>query len=368
MKKKLHNYADSSAYRKWVLTRDKALEQLHLNAQLRSTDVMRKVLSDILLLAKANFHSLKNHMQSHTIDQFEKHVHEILRAGGDQLYQITVILRSRTYLLSMASETEILAQLNPKQTIKNQINSNDLIQKRSEQSIAGGPLFHRIQLYMDRLSRKIVNQVQASAINAPDQDAFLLDILSVFPRRNVYKRPPRVLKPTIKEADVPRGTKVDVAIDFIDEHEWQDMLYDYLNDYVPQWRAPEYIVDISVTDPTITATGEEVWYAWEFERDLTQEFVQSVRDGQVEAANKLGITDFVWMAVIDGSTCDHCCGDYGCRDFDGKLLSEIEEMTGGDVNSCPAHFNCRCSLAPATKDIPDQPSLDDKDFSDWLNS
>lgn len=361
---KKHNYVKQPAYKRWVLARDKALEVLHLNAQLQSTDFMRAALTQVLLQAKAHFYSIKT--APHAIDQFEKQVHETLREMGFHLFELMVRLRGQTYLLAKTSETEILAQLNKKIELTNSVTKSDIHHKRSQGSVAGGPLLHRIQLYMDRLARRIVNQAQSSALNAKDLDAFLIDVVQSFPSRKVFKRVPRILKPSLMEAD--DKTKVDAAIDNIDESEWDSMVQDYLSEYIPQWRAPEYIIDIPVTDPTITSTGEEVWYAWEFERDLTNEFVKSVRDGQVDAATAAGITDFVVIAIIDGKTCDSCCGNYGCSDFDGMLVSEIEKMTGGEYSVVPYHFFCRCTMAPATDSIPDQPSLDDKDFESWLNS
>jgi hypothetical protein len=176
----------------------------------------------------------------------------------------------------------------------------------------------------------------------------------------------------LAEADKP--IKTDIAIDHIDENAWADMVDAYKDEYIPKWRAPEYIVDIPVTDPTMTATGEEVWYAWEFERDLTNEFVKSVRDGQVDGANQAGITDFVWVAIIDSAT-DACC-----RWRDGLLISEIEKQLDehkDDDEECdldddgltpPLHFSCRCTLAPATDNIPDKPNADTKDFEEWLST
>lgn len=159
------------------------------------------------------------------------------------------------------------------------------------------------------------------------------------------------------------------------EAAWDDMLDSYKKDFVPVWRAPEYVVDIPITDPTHqVTTGEDVWYAWEFERDLTNEFVKSVREGTVEAATENGVTDFVWIAVIDSAT-DACC-----RWRDGLLVSEIEKELGGHKDEdaeCaledeglvpPIHFNCRCTLAPATDNIPDKPDIDSPSFEQWLET
>lgn len=368
-----HSYLHSPDYRKWVLARDRALEQLHIKAQLKATDVMRQILTQVLLIAKAHYYELKDSTRAHSVDRFEAQVKDILRFGGDRLFNIYSRLRSQTFILSKSSETEIVAQLNPRRHVSNRIPHDIHLRKQGEESFAGGPSFHRIQLYMDRLSRQIVSRAQASALNAKDEYDFMFDILLSFPKRKVYKRPPRTLKPQLMtEAEKP--VKVDAALDFIDESAWNDLVDEYKEDYIPQWRAPEYIIDIPVTDPTITATDEEVWYAWEFERDLTNEFVKAVRDGQIDGAKEAGITDFVWVSVIDSLT-DACC-----RWRDGLLVSEIEKQLSqheSEDDECgidndglnpPIHFNCRCTLAPATDNIPDKPSEDSKDFDEWLNS
>lgn len=368
-----HSYLKSPAYRKWVLARDKALEQLHINAQLQSTDEMRNALVQVLLTAKAHYYELKDPMRAHAIDNFEKHVKDTLRVTGDRLFHIYTLLKVRSYILAKTSETEIVAQLNPRKHISNRISHDTHIRKHGEDSFAGGPLFHRIQMYMDRLGRNIVSRAQSSALLAKDEFDFLFDVLLSFPKKKVYKRPPRVLKPQLMtEADAPQ--KSDIAIDMIDDNTWLDMVDEYKTEYIPKWRAPENIIDIPVTDPTITAGGEEVWYAWEFERDLTNEFVKSVRDGQIDAAKDSGITDFVWVAVIDSAT-DACC-----RWRDGLLISEIEKQLKqheSEDDECdldtdglnpPLHFNCRCTLAPATDNIPEKPGPESKDFEEWLES
>lgn len=370
---KKHSYLTSPAYKKWVLARDKALEQIHIRAQLEATDEMRKILSEVLNLSRSHYHDLKTSYNQHAIDQFESRIKDIMRTGTAFLVRIYDNVRTKSFLLSKTSEAEILAQLNSAKSVQNMITKHELVNRSSFDSFVGGPVYQRINLYMDRLARKIISQAQASAIVATDVQSYLFDILRTFPKRNVYKRPPRVLKPKLMtEAEKP--PKFDAAIDMIDDSEWQGMVADYKDDYIPKWRAPEYIVDIPVTDPTMTATGEEVWYAWEFERDLTNEFVKSVRDGQVAAATAIGITDFVWIAVIDSAT-DACC-----RWRDGLLVSEIEKQLSqhvDDDDECnldadgltpPIHFNCRCTLAPATENIPDKPDADTKDFEEWLES
>lgn len=363
--KNLHNLADNSAYKKWAITRDVALEQLHLNAQLRATDEMRRVLTDVLVSAKASYPDLRNHGHASAADDFERRVKSLLRHAGDNLYRIYDQMKDRVHLLSMTSEFEILSQLDQSRKLSNEFNFQKLYRTKGERAHGDGEQYHRIQMYMDRLARNIVNRAHGSAMNAKTVEQFLEDVLMAFPKRKVFKRVPRILKPqAITEAD--KKPKADAAIDMIDQQLWQDMLDDYHNDYVPKWRAPEYVIDIKITDPTITKGGEEVWYAWEFERDLTHEFVKSVTRGEIEAANAIGINDFVVIAIIDGDTCTKCCGDFGCRDFDGMLVSEVEKLTGGEYSVSPYHFNCRCRIAPAMENIPDKPEPDHSEFSDWL--
>ena len=122
-----------------------------------------------------------------------------------------------------------------------------------------------------------------------------------------------------------------------------------------------------------TAEGEE-YYAWEYERDITNDFVYAVREGAIEAAKENGITDFVWIAVVDDKT-DACC-----LWRDGLLTSEIEAKLkehesededcnlGGSGLVPPLHFNCRCSLAPATDAIPQKPEVDYASFDKWLET
>lgn len=253
-------------------------------------------------------------------------------------------------------------------SVNTQVNRAGLDKIHHKPTLAGGAAYHRIKLYLDRLRRKIVNQAQSSALNAKTVDAFLVDVLQSFPKKRRALRPKRILKPQLMEAAGDDEPKFDAAVDIIDQDAWNDMLSDYKDDFVPKYRGPEYEVELGTGDEA------ETWYAWEYERDLTNEFVASVRDGQIEAANDAGITDFVWIAVVDNVT-DACC-----LWRDGLLISEIEDQLDDhqsedadcdiddDGLTPPIHFNCRCTLAPASDTMPEQPDDGTKDFGDWLET
>lgn len=306
------------------------------------------------------------------VDNFDRGLRSYFTGATDQLYKIALKLRTRSYTLARASESEILAQF-LKRPVTASVTRQQLHEVASKPSVAGSHLVHRINLYVDKLRRKIVSYAQALALSAKNEHEFAEGITAAFPRARRVQLPRRILKPKLMESVRPDFSQsiaddTDVAIDNIDEDAWNDMLDTYMNDYVPKTRGPEYIID----KPEVT--GQDTWYAWEFERDMTDEFVQSVRDGTQEAAKENGITDFVWIAVIDSHT-DKCCAWR-----DGLLVSEIKAQMddheeedadcndGGSGLTPPIHFNCRCTLAPATDEIPDKPDDGAKDFADWLET
>ena len=370
MKKKptKHKWNDIPRYRNWVKQRDRALEELHTRAQLESTDIIREMLTQVLLAAKSQFAGMK---AGHTmaVDWFEQSLRQHFSIASEKLYKVMADLRARSYTLARASESEIIAQLQ-KRPITATVSPQKLQDERHRTSMVGGHIAHRINLYVDRLRRKITSAAQAFAMNAPDENEFARQIMVAFPKARVVKIPRRILKPKLMEAqDIgdKAGVKADVAIDNIDDAAWKDMLDSYMNEYELKTRAPEFVVGLPSKDG-------DTWYAWEFERDMTNEFVQSVRSGQIDAANENGITDFVWIAVVDSHT-DECC-----LWRDGLLVSEIEAQSDdhsteddecdveGDGLTPPIHFNCRCTLAPATDNIPDKPDDGAKDFADWLDT
>lgn len=368
MVKQIHKakWNASPSYRKWTALRDQALEQLHTRAQLETADILRKLLTDTLLAAKASYHQLQTG-HPNGIETFERILKSIFVSAAGDIYQVMIRLKIRSYVLSKSSETEIIARLKSG-TVVSSISAQKLDNLRKQSSRTGGEIWQRVNLYVDRMRRKITSFAQGAALNAPDQESFLIDVMQAFPRPRIVKRPKRILK-LVKEADqISKKPPADVAIDNIDDATWRDMLDAYKDEYVPRWRSPEFVVGLPITDPTIQVDGTEVWYAWEFERDMTHEFVQAVRDGQIDSARENGITDFVVISVIDDRTCDNCCGNFGCVDFDGLLVTEVEKLTGGDQSAPPFHYACRCTLAPATENIPDKPDTGASEFDDWLLS
>jgi hypothetical protein len=172
----------------------------------------------------------------------------------------------------------------------------------------------------------------------------------------------------LKEAAAPSGA-VTFSTGVIDPATWSDVIDDYFEQEIPGPRGPyDKMVFFNVGDAGDVEFTER--YEWELEQEMTQDFVEQVRSGQVDAANENGIEDFMWIAVIDRDT-DECCSDR-----DGLSSGEIEaQLSSGelDPDECdatvpPGHFNCRCAPAPISNDLPEESPPDFGSFNDWLDA
>jgi len=167
---------------------------------------------------------------------------------------------------------------------------------------------------------------------------------------------------TILQLGAKGDDTVNLAQGFMDEELWNQLLEEYLTDYVPQYREPKMIFDVEVGGDT------EEWYGWEIEQYVTHDFVDRVRKGQDEAAKQNGITDFMWIAVIDDKT-DECCA---WRDglTSAQIEAKLPQHKDDDCDAIvpPAHFNCRCTVAPMLDTMTDEPTVNVTEFEEWLNS
>lgn len=363
-------FRNSPRYRKFVRDRDQALEQFLDNTQVRNSNVLRGTFRHILTQAKLNYTQLTGPNYNQALQNLSAEVNSSMAHAKAELLNNILTLRRVTYYLSRSSEVEAISQATNK-ALRNEIPHFDQHARINKHSAAGGSLSDRIALYLNRISSKIINNAHAAAISRTkdsdgidtplSQEDFLLRIYYAFPKTKRVKRLKRELKSYLYEAD--HKAKVDISQDFLDDRSWREVVDEYLKE-IPSSRGPE-----EIAGKRINAEGEEeTYYQWGLERDTTQEFVQSVRDGQMDGAEAQGVKDFVWIAIIDDVT-DECC-----RWRDGLTLTEIEEKLKGERSddSCqattpPAHFFCRCSVEPVTE-VPDAPASNAKEFDEWLNS
>lgn len=363
---KTQDLKKSARYRDFVNERDKVLEELLRNTNRRVTDILRGVFFNAMTVIE--IHYRRAHKEEADIVSIRTHG-RMLQERLDQLFLAASLeitksvkrLRKSTFLLASAGESEAIGRAITKPVIMN-VASQEL------DIVAGQPkddatLESKILISLDTLMHKIISTFNRQLLISKPTDEALQRILLCFPKQKTYgERPIRKLKKILREADTP--PKDEFATGFVDDAEWEDMLDLYRREVIPNWRGPEYVLD----QKTPKASADD-YYAWEMEQEITDDFVNMVRQGQVDAAKKNGIEDFVWIAVVDDRT-DDCC-----LWRDGLTTTEIELRLKTDrkddecqVTVPPAHFNCRCSLAPVTEALPEEPDSLVGEFEDWLNS
>lgn len=370
-KKKLIPLTKSKPYVDFKRGRDTALEKL-IHIRLVAVDqIIGKLKRKVLALIT----------QRHAVDTFRVHAqgpiqHE-LRLASIQIAEMVRRLRAEAYLLSHSGEAEAIGRATLKVA-----SSNPYVKLHKDKDVyGGGNIFQKMSLQFDRLGRKIQDALQMSHIIEEDPKE---RVIKAFPKTRKIKSTPALRKRKMKEAELHKLNQPDAIPDesglgieeqesmmmstgITDENMWEDILADYRSEVLPAdifARGPE--------DKTlyydVTTEEESERYTWEVEQEITEDFVRSVRSGEQDAANENGITDFMWLAVIDQKT-DNCCFVR-----DGKSSSEIEEgLVDGSIDEdecdaivAPAHFNCRCTSVPMDKDIPESQPIDYSDFDEWL--
>jgi DNA-binding protein Fis len=347
---------------------DRALEVLLNKAQGEVTDVLRHAFTRIVEIVAFRYtmlgtDNLMSAKARHSLQVIDQEIERTFQPFAQRVLQIMTKLKAQSYTLSLVGETEAIGRA------KNQVMQFDVKHGQALQNAMKGrdgtSPASQVQIAFDRIRRKVLDAVEMSMIQGEDTQETLERVIKALPKKRLIKKPKRSLKPIpLQEADKPE--KISLAIGFVSDEEWAQIVDDYTAEYIPTGRGPETVFDLP--DPQGGPELEER-YGWEIEQEMTDSFVNSVRSGQNEAANQLGITDFVWIALVDDKT-DECC-----TWRDGLTSEEIKAKLKGEHKNdeCevivpPAHFNCRCTMAPMLKDMPDSEPSNAQDFEDWLNS
>lgn len=364
----------SPRYRKFVTERDQALEAI-LDKYLRAQDRLLSFLRTQTL-------TIASHMSHRgiTLDQkrqaratFEARISQYFALCQAESIRLMLALRKTTFTLACAGETEAIARALGK-PCKFSIHKDKIGKIHAKDTPSGGDVAARVELAYSRLKRDVLDAFQLSQTLESPLDEMLDRLKRAFPSSKSLKRPPNALR-SIQESDVTdlnqyKLGKVGLSSGTVDSDTWEEMLDDYTSDELPASiyaRSPaDKILFFSVDeDGQVDMTQR---YEWELENEMTEDFVSSVRAGEIDAANQNGISDFMWLAVIDKRT-DDCCAVR-----DGLSSSEIEDkLESGDIDSSecdaitpPAHFNCRCRPVPVSDDLPDEAPPDFGSFDDWL--
>lgn len=272
------------------------------------------------------------------------------------LEEIT-FFRKFTYALTYRSEARAIELVTGNKE-KTEITDEMLHQIAHSEIFDAASMKDTIRYNYDRLTRKIVDAFQSGVMMRLTPQEIIDRVKGSLPRPTFRTKLKR-LKKHVREAKT-KTPEIDST--FVDENTWSSLIDQYLTDL------PDRSAAAKLSDPLTTAQGEVLFYDWELEKTLTEDFVEKVRQGQIDAAKKKGITDFLWVAVIDDKT-DECC-----KKRDGLLVSEIarklkSSWKGDDcqAKTPPAHFNCRCDISPVDENLPESPPDGAEGFEDWLN-
>lgn len=351
----------SSKYKNFITDRDKVLEKIHQNAQ---TDISRitfdlldqveKEISHLLLFRNEdNAIELGNKFEKESIHLFSIYIHRFV----DRIES----MRKSVYTLTYLGEQEAIGQATKRKKEQTPAEFKSKVQKSVKaKTLLDEDLTKRVWVNLMILRGRILDRLRLGLVQELSPKEIIASVKKQFPDIQAYRRPPRELK-EFKEAGLEPKDKFEYSYDFADDDTWNTTVDAYINTELP----PSRFDNASGFDPE----AGYFKYNWEMEQGLTDDFVNQVRSGQIDAANDLGIQDFVWVAILDKRT-DDCC-----ENRNGKLTSEIEQMLESgeldadecDATSPPAHPNCRCQLDPsASTDEVEGP--DWKSFNDWLNT
>jgi hypothetical protein len=369
---KMKSGNESKAYRTFRQASERALEELHRNAILEINDLARNAFVNLVAQAIFTLKQLPqpvtiNHTSQSALTQCNAQMDSLIQPAARDIADAIKRLKRRAYILAYVSAAEGAGRLTGKPTKFSVIPGE--VDQLSSTNFEGVPIINRITLALSRVKRDLLDALEFSIVQELPEDEAIQKMLSALPKTRKVIRPKKAIQKLTEAEFVSDSIGTDefpvaMSSGFVTDDEWEDIVSAYKQAYVPKYRGPKDIIsDRKKPD------GSDL-YVWEVEKETTHEFVTDVRKAAERGESENGITDFVWVAVVDQDT-DECC-----LWRDGLLVSEIEKELKSHKNEdedCgegitpPIHFNCRCTLAPAVEEIPDLPDNNLAEFEDWLN-
>lgn len=373
---------DLPRYRSFIEGRDRAIEALFHRAMDEANDLLRGSLETVVMAMISQYDSaLKDPNPAQAIRAMAAVVDGIFSQLAKNVSDIQSRMMGQVEMLAAAGETEALGRAKGKAT------RLELKFKKHFVNQEGAPLAGRARAGLHKIETKLMGAFQTSIWLTESLEEFKARLTRALPSKTRYKRPPRVLKP-LKEseefdddlmalgADVLRtkAGKIRLSQTIMSDDEWQDLVSHVVEKYVPSFRGPEAILDpgsrVTIDSLRKTFETETERYAWEFEQEVANELVRQTVNGSNEAARQNGVTTFTWIAIVDDKT-DECC-----LWRDGLTVEEIAEALQNEHedDECqafapPAHFNCRCRLAPVLNiDDLERPPSNLPEFDEWLTT
>lgn len=362
MKKKLIPLTASPRFVKFTRQRDAGLERVLAKYSVQVTAVLDTLKRDSCAIS-AHMHAIgaSTAMLKRTVEAFEHRLKPLFQRGAERTAGLILSLRRTTLVISAAGQGYAIQRALSSDT-KPSVTRKHIADHKAKEMMLGGNVHARVDLAFTRLLHSVVDAFQMSQVMGSTPAETIERIERAFPKTVKHKRPKRVMARMTEAGRDPRFN----SGEFYTPDEWDEAVADYLDDEVPLGRAPYDKVFYSEASGDSIETYER--YQWQVEAEMTDDFVDSVRDGENYAANAQGVNDFEFIAIIDSHT-DECC--YQC---DGLSITEIQaKIDSGEfepsqigLKVCPRHPFCRCRLAPMTTTMPEESGPDWGEFDDWL--
>lgn len=356
----------SARYRDFINGRDHVLEEI-LAKYLRATDgVMSWLLRNTQAIVSHQMVRVGSLPRSD--QRLEAQIGQTFARAHDDLVYLFSRMRTSVYLLSHVAEAEAIGRATGI-TQKVHVPGQEIHRVMTGDTPSGGSVSARVDLALYRLKAKVMSALKVAQMLGETPKEAIDRIEKAFPKLKGSRPVGRTLRRAKPMKESAKDGPVSLVTGIFDQPTWDQMLQDYTEDSIPGPRGPhDKLVTWAVSDSGDVTFHER--YEWELEQEITQDFVDQVRSGQVDAANQNGIHDFMWIAVTDKHT-DECC-----LNRDGLSSAEIEaRLKSGELNPDvsdatvpPAHFNCRCTPSPISDDLPAVDPPDYGSFDDWLES
>lgn len=362
----MKSLASVPAYEKFIKERDQGLERVLTKYSVQLSGITAKLKDHTEQVAA---HQIVMGKHKDQLKKSRQHFHDqietFFQMGIERSTALVKAMQHTVITISAAGHAVAIAAT-LKKDAKLSLPRGAIDAMSKDELDIGGTIDARIEIGFHRLLRDAVDAFQLSQVMSSTPEETIARIGKVFPKKIKAKKPKVMAKMHEAGRKRPEDNLPDLEIseEGIYPANWDKAVEDYLSDYVAVDRAPY----AKIFEPEAEAPEYFQKEAWQVESDITDAFVDSVRSGENEAANQAGITDFVWLAIVDSKT-DDCCFAR-----DGLLVSEIEtkldngeDMGDCDATSPAAHPRCRCRLAPATDDMPEESLPDFGSFDDWLS-
>jgi hypothetical protein len=198
-------------------------------------------------------------------------------------------------------------------------------------------VYDRIRLPFTKIQNQLFSEMDKAYVKSLDANHVVSRLLSFLPEK---RKVTQEIKP-IRQTYFNEADKVSVGIesystDAITDEEWREIVDAYKEEFIPEYR---YARD----------AGGKLYkyddqYAWEVEQEANSEYLQSYKEGIVDAAKDGEATDLLWVAVMDNKTRpEHYMRDgLTATEIEAKLNDEWsdEETYPDRATVPPSGFNC----------------------------